>query len=221
MWDYKEPDQDLIDAAVKVYISIAGKVKEKDQELAKRMLGNSILLTPNPAIRESAGSALADLGITMYSAIDSSLNGLSYDYYEGEWLQLPDFDELSPQKSGKVYNFSLEEIDTREDHYAICFTGFIDVPSEGKYTFYIKSDDGSNLYIGQKLVVDNDGSHDVKEKNGTIFLEEGEYPIKLEYFEDYAGQLLEVYFKGPGIEKQPIPGVLLFRQPSVTDISQI
>jgi hypothetical protein len=209
MWDYKEPDQEIVDAAVKVHLSIAGKVKEKDAELAKRMLGTSILLTHNPAIRESAGSALADLGVTMYADIDSSLNGLTYDYYEGEWLQLPDFDLLSPQKSGKVYNFSLEEIETRQDHFAICFTGFMYVPLEGKYTFYLKSDDGSNLYIGQKLVVDNDGSHDVKEKNGTIILKEGEYPIKLEYFEDYAGQMLEVYFKGPGIEKQPIPGRLL------------
>ena len=175
------------------------------------MLSKSILLTNDPAIRRSASSHLADLGVSMYSTIDSALNGLEYKYYEGTWLQIPDFEPLSPQKSGHVYQFSLDEIETREDHYAICFTGYIDIPVEGKYTFYTESDDGSKLHIGEKLVVDNDGSRDAKERSGTIVLKEARYPVRLEYFEDWAGQSLMVNFKGPGIEKQPIPGRLLFR----------
>jgi len=114
-------------------------------------------------------------------------------------------------KSGQVFQFGLDEIETREDHYAISFTGYIDIPVEGKYTFYTESDDGSKLFIEDKLVVDNDGSRDAKERNGTILLEKGKHPIKLEYFEDWAGQSLEVNFKGPGIEKQPIPQRLLFK----------
>jgi hypothetical protein len=42
------------------------------------------------------------------------------------------------------------------DYFAVRFAGYILIRSSGVYTFYLNSDDGSKLYIGSKLLIDND-----------------------------------------------------------------
>jgi len=172
------------------------------------------LLKESTVIRARAlspGKIKSDIISAQYSLVDSTINGLRYKYYEGGWTKIPDLERLFPVETGQVFEFGLNEIETREDHYAISFTGYIEIPEKGQYTFYTKSDDGSRLYIGGELVADNDGSHAVKEEYGTINLNAGKYAVRLEYFEDWSGQSLEVSFKGPGIEKQPVPATILFR----------
>jgi len=182
----------------------------------------SLLFTKPFPIKESLvvrarayfpGKIKSDIVSAHYSLVDSTVNGLKYNYYEGNWTKIPDLERMVPLKSGQVFEFGLNDIETREDHYAISFTGYIKIPKEGEYTFYTKSDDGSMLYIGGELVVDNDGSHAVKEEYGTINLKAAKYPVKLEYLEDWSGQSLEVSFNGPGIEKQLVPASLLFMEP--------
>ena len=80
------------------------------------------------------------------------------------------------------------------------------------YRFYTNSDDGSVLFIGDKEVVNNDGSHGSLVASGVIALKAGFHPIKVLYFEDYEGNSIEVGFEGPGINKQPIPDSILFRK---------
>ena len=83
----------------------------------------------------------------------------------------------------------------REDHYGYIWEGWIRVPSRGVYEFELKSDDGSVLYIGDRKVVDNDGSHAAVSAFGRIALEQGYHPFRLLYFEDYEGQSLEWKWK--------------------------
>ena len=42
--------------------------------------------------------------------------------------------------------------------------GLIKIPADGIYSFYISSDDGSKLFIDDKILVDNDGLHGIVEK---------------------------------------------------------
>ena len=64
MWDYKEPDQDLIDAAVKVYIAIANNLSKEDKERTVKMLNHTFSLTRDITLRYMVISALAELGTT-------------------------------------------------------------------------------------------------------------------------------------------------------------
>jgi alpha-L-fucosidase len=137
--------------------------------------------------------------------------GLNYQYYEGDWNQLPDFDQLTPVKTGFVPNFEFSPRD-RGEYFAFRYRGFIEVPRDGVYRFYTVSDDGSQLYIGQQLVVDNDGLHGVVEKSGQIALAAGLHPVTVTFFEKSGGDMLEVWYAGPGIEKQRIPASALFRE---------
>ena len=62
MWDYKEPDQDLIDAAVKVYIAIANNLSKEDKERAVKMLNHTFSLTRDITMRYVVISSLKELG---------------------------------------------------------------------------------------------------------------------------------------------------------------
>jgi hypothetical protein len=131
--------------------------------------------------------------------------GLTYAYYEGNFEAVPDFTILSPIKSGSVLELDPDKIGERLDHYAIQYKGYIKVPSDGVYTFYLRSDDGSKLYLDGELVVDNDGSHSASTKKGLKALKKGMHPIQIDYFEDFLGEELQLFFSGPGMEKSPVP----------------
>lgn len=130
--------------------------------------------------------------------------GLSYEYYEGSWDRLPDFDQLTPAETGTVETFDLS-VRKRDDYFAVRFAAYVEVPTDGIYTFYVSSDDGSRLWIGSDLVVDNDGLHGARERSGQIILRAGLHPIRVEHFEAGGAERLEVNYEGPGIPKGPVP----------------
>lgn len=47
MWDYKEPDREIVDSAVKVFIAIANNLGNDDRERAIKMLNHSKSLANN------------------------------------------------------------------------------------------------------------------------------------------------------------------------------
>ena len=139
--------------------------------------------------------------------------GLSYSYYTtGTLSSLPNFASLTPSKEGTIDNFDIG-VKLRNDNFAIKFSGKIIINSEGQYTFYTRSDDGSKLYIGDfnesNLVVNNNYVQGPTERSGTKYLTPGIYQIHVTFFERTGGETLEVRYSGPGIDKQLIPdGVL-------------
>ncbi len=85
------------------------------------------------------------------------------------------------------------------------FTGFLRVPQDGVYTLFVSSDDGSRLYLGDNLVVDNDGLHGQSEASGLAALSAGLHPIRIAYFNATGGEGLIVSWQGPGLAKQAVP----------------
>ncbi|OUJ71422.1 PKD domain-containing protein [Hymenobacter crusticola] len=140
----------------------------------------------------------------------NTVAGLDYKYYEGFWKAVPNFTTLTPTKTGNATAFELTA-QQRDYGFAFQFTGYVTVPTDGVYTFYTNSDDGSLLYIGNTLVVNNDGTHDSREVNGTIGLKAGTHAFTVAYLQDAGGQNLQVSFAGPGLAKQLIPASALKR----------
>lgn len=143
----------------------------------------------------------------------SGSNGLNYSYYEGNWSTLPDFGKLSPKKTGTVSNFSLTPRKRSQD-FGFKFDGYIDIANSGTYTFYTTSDDGSELYISNNRVVNNDGLHAKQERSGSIYLSKGRHKIQVIFFEHLGHELLSVDYAGPGISKKQIPSNVLFHSES-------
>ena len=142
----------------------------------------------------------------------ATLSGLRYKYYEGTWSSLPDFNTLIPQKEGNSKNIDISLRDVN-DNFAFYWDGYIIIPEAGNYTFETYSDDGSKLYIGAydeaNLIVDNDGLHGNRYREGTYnFPIAGVYPIVMTFFERGGGQKMQVFWKNTahGItNRQEIP----------------
>lgn len=159
-------------------------------------------------------STLASQTATGYFRIfdGSSDNGVSYSLFEIEegTTSLPNFKSLSPAATGIVPELSTNDLPLpRETHIAAVFEGGIEIPTNGTYTFYLASDDGSKLYINDDVVVDNDGDHGVITKSGSITLTEGRHPIRVAWFNGGGGYWLGTYIEGPGIPKQIISPSML------------
>lgn len=143
--------------------------------------------------------------------VDEVKAGIKYKYFEGNWNKLPDFNQLAPVQEGIVDNFLLMP-KRKTDFYGFEFTGYIKIPENGVYTFYTESDDGSKLYIGDSLVVDNDNLHGMVEKKQDIALQEGLHPIKVLFFEKDGGDAINFYLNAVGKEKNLIPSSMLYYQ---------
>jgi alpha-L-fucosidase len=136
--------------------------------------------------------------------------GLQYEVVEGDFKVLPDFAPGTIVKSGAIADIDLAPR-TRQLQWAIRFRGLIRVPATGVYRFRVRSDDGSRLWIGDALVVDNDGLHSAHEESGVVALAAGLHPITVAMFEQSGGFELEVGWSGPGMANGPIPRAAFFR----------
>ena len=77
--------------------------------------------------------------------------GLQCQYYEGFWERLPDFTQLTPVKTGRTKNFDFS-LAQRTDQAGLQFRGQIQIARPGRYTFYLRSRDGSRLWVGQPTI---------------------------------------------------------------------
>jgi signal transduction histidine kinase len=77
-----------------------------------------------------------------------SSGGLDYRCYEGHWRLLPDFRNYQPVSAGVATNFDVS-VRSRNEDVGLEFSGLLTVPRSGAYTFYLTSDDGSRLWIGE------------------------------------------------------------------------
>lgn len=133
---------------------------------------------------------------------------VAYKYYENvKGKHLPDFNMLGkPLQEGYVYEFTLDELDVEDkDHFAVQFTTKLEITDAGKYNFGVISDDGSKVYLDGKLIIDNDGSHSADMKLGSTELSTGVHEVKVEYFDDYMGQKLELYYASDQLPMQMLP----------------
>ncbi|HNQ22194.1 MAG TPA: alpha-L-fucosidase [Phycisphaerae bacterium] len=142
------------------------------------------------------------------SSAEGAQPGLKYEYYEGDWDRLPDFTRLTPVKTGRCPDFDFSQRNQAE-HFGFRYSGLVTVPQDGMYRFTVASDDGSRLYIGDTLVVDNDGLHSLQATAGEVPLAAGAHTIRVEFFERTGDDALEVRYAGPGVKDQRIPTAAL------------
>jgi hexosaminidase len=89
--------------------------------------------------------------------------------------------------------------------FAIKYRGYLDIPADGIYSFYLTCDDGGTLKIAGRDVVDNDGLHAAIEKNGQVALKKGLQPIALDFIEGGGGYALKLKYSLNGSEPKDIP----------------
>jgi hexosaminidase len=130
--------------------------------------------------------------------------GLFYEYYELTARTVATLDTARAVRSATVSALERRG-DERAERYGIRFTGFLNVPADAVYEFSLISDDGSNLTVAGKLVVDNDGYHGADEKTGMIALARGTHPFVLRYAQATGGAALSLRLRRDGEAWHPVP----------------
>ena len=141
------------------------------------------------------------------SQADSSLArapGLRAEYFERP-MSSDGVDE-NDNDATRVFVASTISIDVprRSEDFALHFSGEIEIPETGEYTFYLGSDDGSVLSIDGNVVIDNGGAHGFFFKEKKIALDAGWHALKLRYWEISADNELRFEWSGPGLKRQTI-----------------
>lgn len=137
------------------------------------------------------------------------LHDVTWRYYEGDWDRLPDFDSLTPVRSGTLEPNELPSLkslgDYRRDHFGAVFDGMLSVLLEGDYRFLLDTDDGSRILIDGEIVTDYDGVHgDGTVRSGTVHLTPGDHALQIQFFEKEGGEVLLAGWSGPGFRLLPL-----------------
>ena len=135
------------------------------------------------------------------------IDELKYSFYRDTWEKLPDFDTLKTEDQGKIESGLFDiSLASREFSFGFVFTGTLKVPTDGEYTFYLDSDDGSRLSIDGKPVIEYDGIHgEGSEHSARLTLKAGRTPIRVDYFQGPTGEKgLSVAWSGPEFKRRPL-----------------
>ena len=96
--------------------------------------------------------------------------------------------------------------DETAERYALKLSGYLNVPVDGMYEFALSSDDGSNLEVGERVVVNNDGLHGDEQRTGMIALRKGLHSIIVRYFQGGGGASLSLRYRRSEVDPwMPVP----------------
>lgn len=136
-----------------------------------------------------------------------STPGLVCNYYAGPF-------KSSSAIQGKadaaiIVNTVVVPKEAKADSFGLKYQGYLDIPADGIYSFYLNCDDGGILTIAGREVVDNDGPHGPFEKSGQVALRKGLQPIALDFIEGGGGYTLQLKYSVNGAKPQEIPSAWL------------
>ena len=132
--------------------------------------------------------------------------GLAVSYYAlSAPKSLPEFDLLAPYAQQVVPTIDVASTggefagSGRADEVGAVWTGWLRVDQAGTYRIAVESDDGSRVWIGDRMLVNNDGLHGMVERSGSIVLGPGKHAIRVEFFEYGGGAGCILRMEGPGV----------------------
>lgn len=135
--------------------------------------------------------------------------GLKYEYYEGKVKNTSEINELKKMKTGIVPSITTA-YRNRDVNYAFIFTGYIRIPEDGLYIFYLTSNDGSRFYLNDELAINNDGAHGKREESVSLSLRKGYHKLQLFYFQLGGGQDLIMEWNGEKFKRENISSFVFY-----------
>ena len=123
----------------------------------------------------------------------------------------PDRIQIEPHLNrGASYNAYTGLDDRFKQHWGARFSGLIDVPYTGNWTFFINSDDGSELWVNGASLAKNYGMHGMRERSGWLNLTEGLHEFRIEFFQGGGPHGLIFSWQGPNTSKAAVPASAFF-----------
>ena len=101
----------------------------------------------------------------------------TYDYIADIVLYKLDI----PERSDNIFMDGIYQ----RTKFGIIFESQMKIKKDGWYQFSLNSDDGSILWIDEKMILDNDGMHKMTMVKDSVELTKGIYPIKIWYYQAF------------------------------------
>ncbi len=169
---------------------------------------------------KDAGSASLEATISASCSDESSngTQGIFAEFFDNEGVSfntgsMPSLIDRTPEhtriESSLQYNSmnsAYPGLDNRfKNNWGARFSGLINVPDSGNWTFYLTSDDGSELWLDGVSLVTNYGSHGMREISGTRDITAGFHDFKIEFFQGTGPHGLNLKWEGPNQSKALVP----------------
>ncbi len=113
--------------------------------------------------------------------------------------------------------------DVPRDGFAVRWTGQIEPPATGEYTFRTVSDDGVRLWVAGKRIINDWSDHGVEERSGKVRLKaDQKVPIRLEYYDSASQAVCKLQWSGPKLSRRVVPMARLYNDagPAATPLRQ-
>ncbi len=137
--------------------------------------------------------------------------GLSLACFTGNIQSAKELARLKPLRTTVAKTLSIPA-DCQTERFGLIFRGLLRVPEDGRYTFFLRSNDGSRLWLDGRELIDNDGPHLAREKSTVISLQKGFHNLEVRYFQAGGSSALKLFWQGPNFDKTEIPSVALFHE---------
>lgn len=178
------------------------------------LLTAAALVLPTSALPSVASAAETAASTPAASAERAAVevNGLKGEYFSMSAPGARDFAELGgalldPQISFSGLTSTFEELTGRTEHTTARWTGRIEAPATGDYTFYASGDNGFRLFIDGEPVIDHwEPDWDNEQTSAPVRLTAGErHDFRLEMFQDTGGANMFLRWSSPAMARQVVP----------------
>ncbi|MCX5671736.1 MAG: PA14 domain-containing protein, partial [Planctomycetota bacterium] len=166
-------------------------------------------------LNDDTGRSLSISDVAAYEDSSVPVSGLVGKYYQytagnvNNWANLV-LTRVDPTIDFNWGNGSPDPL-LAADLFSVRWTGLVKAVYTETYTFQTNSDDGVRLWVNNQLVIDNWGDHAPTVNTGTIALVAGQlYDIKLEYYENGGGAVMQLSWSSPSTPLQFVPASQLF-----------
>jgi cytochrome c len=176
--------------------------------------GDSLKGNENTNIDISAGTAPIDFKFDPKNGFEKEEDGKEYpglavSIFKIEQLDMNLYD--IPKQSDPVFtavapalHFSDElfaDVPDMHDRVLFHFKGFLNIEKDNDFVLRLISDDGSRLWIDNKLAIDNDGFHGPDPKDAELVLKKGKHPIEIIFYQGGGGTGLSLQWAEHGAKK--------------------
>jgi hypothetical protein len=158
-------------------------------------------------VRPLAVVAMATLVLAVLNlaaALDPLSEGLRGTYHtDAKWRSAPARLTIDPAPS--TYRLFLAWRGSPPAVFSATWTGYLIALREGDYTLATSSDDGSQIYVDERIVVDNSRGHAGQIARGSVHLTRGVHRILITYFQDGGPLELELLWARGDEPLRPMP----------------
>ncbi|MFE9628406.1 LamG-like jellyroll fold domain-containing protein [Streptomyces sp. NPDC006527] len=178
------------------------------------LLTAAALVLPTTGLMSTATAAeTADSASAFAAGTDAvEVHGLKGEYFSMSAPGARDFAKLGgtvldPQVDFSSLTGTFQELTGQSEHTTARWTGRIEAPATGDYTFHAIGDNGFRLFIDGEPVIDHwVPDWDKEQTSEPVRLTAGEsYDFRLEMFQDTGGANMKLRWSTPTVPKQPVP----------------